>query len=87
MKKPSKLRHKVLLVLRFFRAVTVIVYLDLGGGVNDAITGIVDGDTSHFYDGLLYGVYLANGLLGDYADVFAFGQLDGEFLAFIVLAT
>ena len=77
----------VLLVLRFFRAVTVIVYLDLGGGVNDAITGIVDGDTSHFYDGLLYGVYLANGLLGDYADVFAFGQLDGEFLAFIVLAT
>ena len=75
------------LVLRFFRAVKVIVYLDLDGGVNDAVTGIVDGDTSHFCDGLLYGIYLANGLLGAYADVFAFGQLDGELLAFIVLAT
>ena len=35
----------------------------------------------------LYGVCFANGLLGAYADVLAFGQLDGEFLAFIVLAT
>ena len=65
----------------------VIVYLDLDGGVNGAIPGIDDGDTSQFYDGLLYWVCFANGLLGAYADVFAFGQLDGEFLAFIVLAT
>ena len=57
----------------------VIVYLDLDGGVNGAIPGIVDGDTSQFYDGLLYWVCLANGLLGAYADGYAFGQLDGEF--------
>ena len=65
----------------------VIVYLDLDGGVNDAVTGIDDGDTSHFRDGIFCGVCLANGLLGAYADVYAVGQLDGELLAFIVLAT
>ena len=32
-----------------------------------------------FYDGLLYWVCFANGLLGAYADGYAFGQLDGEF--------
>ena len=65
----------------------VIVYLDLDGGVNDAVTGIDDGDTSHFRDGIFYGICLANGMLGVYAGVFAFGQLDGGLLAFVVLAT
>ena len=59
----------------------VIVYLDLDGGVNDAVTGIVGDDTSHFRDGKLYGIRLANGMLGVYAGVFAFGQLDGGLLA------
>ena len=59
----------------------VIVYLDLDGGVNGAVTGIVGDDTSHFRDGKLYGIRLANGMLGVYAGVFAFGQLDGGLLA------
>ena len=65
----------------------VIVYLDLDGGVNDAVTGTVGDDTSHFRDGKLYGIRLANDMLGVYAGVFAFGQLDGGLLAFVVLAT
>ena len=57
---------------------TVIVYLDLGGGVNGAITGTVDGDTSHVCDGLLCGV-IANDVLGACAGDYARGQLEGCF--------
>ena len=59
----------------------VIVYLDLDGGVNGAISGIGGGDTSQILWWFVsLGLFLANDLLGVYADGYAFGQLDGEVL-------